>query len=63
VLPQRWRHWALTGPILLGIVDEVTQSLSRNRSADVWDLAADTVGIALVYAVAQWRYPEGREPA
>lgn len=62
-LPSRWLHWALTGPLLLAIFDEVTQSLARHRTADVWDLAADAVGIAVAYALLHQRYAGSREPA
>jgi VanZ family protein len=50
--------WALAGPLLLGIVDEVTQSLARNRSSDIWDLAADAVGITVAYACSMWAMRE-----
>jgi VanZ family protein len=48
-LPSRHRRWAWAGPLLLGVVDECTQTLSRQRSADPWDFAADACGIAVAY--------------
>lgn len=50
VLAPRWRAFALWAPLALGLADELTQSLSRNRSADALDFAADTVGVILGYA-------------
>ncbi len=50
VLAPRWRAFALWTPLALGLIDELTQSLSRHRSADAYDFAADTAGIILGYA-------------
>ena len=50
-LPGAHRPWAMTLPLLVAIADEVTQSFSRVRSPDVWDLAADAVGIVLAYCL------------
>ena len=50
VLAPRWRAFALWTPLALGLADELTQSLSRSRSADVLDFAADTAGVILAYA-------------
>jgi VanZ family protein len=53
VLPAGWQRWALWAPMLLGLADEWTQSLSRNRSSDVWDFLADTAGIVLAYLLVR----------
>lgn len=52
-LPRRWRRFALWGPLLLGVVDELAQTLSPNRSADPWDFLADAVGIAVASALVR----------
>jgi len=49
-LAPRWRAFALWAPLALGVADELSQSLSAHRSADVMDFAADTAGVILGYA-------------
>jgi VanZ family protein len=36
---------------LYGVTDEIHQALVPNRSCDVWDLAADTVGACIVQII------------
>lgn len=49
--------WAAGIAFAYGCIDELTQSLIPSRSCDVWDLAADSVGIAVgitCYLVLRW---------
>lgn len=51
VLPLRFRDFSLWAPLALGLADELLQSLSAHRSSDLMDLAADTAGVILGYAL------------
>lgn len=51
VTPPARRVWAWAGPLLVAVADELTQSYSRLRSPDIWDFAADALGIALAYTL------------
>ncbi len=53
VLAPRFRAMALWTPLALGLADELAQSLSKHRSADINDFAADTAGIILGYAFSR----------
>ena len=50
VLAPRFRVFAFWAPLALGLADELSQTLSKSRSADIWDFAADSAGIILGYA-------------
>lgn len=54
-IQPRWRMLAWAIPLVLGAVDEGTQSLSRFRSPDVRDFAADAAGIVLAGRLARTR--------
>ena len=53
----RAHRWVALGLLVLGAVIEVAQGLSGYRSADVRDLAADGVGIALGWLLARHAAP------
>lgn len=38
--------WAAGIAFIYGCIDELTQMLVPSRSCDIWDLAADSIGIA-----------------
>ncbi len=40
-------RWAAVIAVLYSIVDELTQTLIPGRSCDLWDMAADCMGVAL----------------
>ena len=48
-LPARRVSLALWIPLVLAGADEMTQTLSRRRSPDVLDFAADAAGIGFAY--------------
>ena len=52
-LPQAMAAAALVSAGLGGLL-ELLQSLTRYRSADLGDLAADTLGAGLAYLVLRW---------
>jgi VanZ family protein len=54
--------WLLALGIVLGIVTELVQGwLPWPRTPDAWDVVADTLGLAVVVAVARWRQPPHTE--
>lgn len=53
-LPAGRASLALWIPLALAGADEMTQTLSRRRSPDVLDFAADAAGIGLAYLLTMW---------
>jgi VanZ family protein len=56
---RRAHGWVALGLFVLGAIIEVAQGWSGYRSADVRDLAADGVGIALGWIMARRLAPAG----
>lgn len=55
VVPQR-TGWIAAVALTYGALIEVIQP-SFGRSAELWDLVADAVGIALAIALGRWLHP------
>lgn len=62
-LPPRRRILAWAIPLALGALDEGAQSLSRSRSSDVRDFAADAAGIVLAGRLARIKRPGSPTPS
>jgi VanZ family protein len=66
-VPRRWAIWTVIWVSLFGVTDELHQSFTLDRQADVLDWVADTVGALLAIGVytrlAVWRrFLETRVP-